>query len=310
MVENLQLRLKKPLHHVEVNLSEAKGYEKHVISELFKETYGKVINSSLPCSPENCQAIILYDAEKLSLESVLYIKWMVEKYKGCNKLFFCCSDESRLQPIQSHCTTVRLSSPSTQQIVKILEWIVEEEGIKLSRESIKKIILRSKNNLRQAIRSLEATYRHKNALNEDEFILTGWEDDILNIAKNIIREQSPRQLYAIRRKLQSLMIHDVPPEFIYKSLVDNLTSLVDGSLCSGVSNLHKEYTKGSEIEFESVKHHAQNKQGGSDERSTELTKKNAMNYLKVEEFIAKFMSWYKNSCKSDDHVQLIAGPGT
>ncbi|WJX42534.1 hypothetical protein P8452_29757 [Trifolium repens] len=310
MVENLQLRLNKSLHHVEVNLSEAKGYEKHVISELFKETYGKVINSSLPCSPENCQAIILYDAEKLSLESVLYIKWMVEKYKGCNKLFFCCSDESRLQPIQSHCTTVRLSSPSTQQIVKILEWIVEEEGIKLSRESIKKIILRSKNNLRQAIRSLEATYRHKNALNEDEFILTGWEDDILNIAKNIIREQSPRQLYAIRRKLQSLMIHDVPPEFIYKSLVDNLTSLVDGSLCSGVSNLHKEYTKGSEIEFESVKHHAQNKQGGSDERSTELTKKNAMNYLKVEEFIAKFMSWYKNSCKSDDHVQLIAGPGT
>jgi replication factor C subunit 3/5 len=48
-----------------------------------------------------------------------------------------------------------------KQIVKILEWIVEEEGIKLSRESIKKIILRSKNNLRQAIRSLEATYRHK-----------------------------------------------------------------------------------------------------------------------------------------------------
>jgi hypothetical protein len=33
----------------------------------------------------------------------------------------------------------------------------------------------------------------RNALNEDEFILTGWEDDILNIAKNIIREQSPRQ---------------------------------------------------------------------------------------------------------------------
>jgi hypothetical protein len=42
------------------------------------------------------------------------------------------------------------------------------------------------------------------------------------------------------------------------------------------------FQKGSEIKFESVKHHAQNKQGGSNERSTELTKKNAMNYLKVE----------------------------
>lgn len=57
MVENLQLRVQKSLHHVEVNLSEAKGYEKHVIVELFKETYGKVINSSLPCSPENCQGM-------------------------------------------------------------------------------------------------------------------------------------------------------------------------------------------------------------------------------------------------------------
>ncbi|CAL5205719.1 unnamed protein product [Lathyrus oleraceus] len=302
MVENLQLRVQKSLHHVEVNLSEAKGYEKHVIVELFKETYGKVINSSLPCSPENCQAIILYEAEKLSLESVLYIKWMVEKYKGCNKLFFCCSDESRLQPIQSHCTTVRLSSPSTQQIVKILEYIVQEEGIKLSRESIEKIILRSKNNLRQAIRSLEATYRHKNALNDDDLILTGWEYDILNIAKNIISEQSPRQLYAIRRKLQSLMIHDVPPDFIYKSLVAHLTSLVDDSLCSEFAKLDKEYTKGSEM-----KHYTENKQGGSDEKSSEVTKKNAMNYLKVEEFIAKFMSWYKNLSKSNDHMQLIAG---
>ncbi|CAK8569293.1 unnamed protein product [Lathyrus sativus] len=307
MVENLQLRMQKSLHHVEVNLSEAKGYEKHVIVELFKETYGKVINSSLPCSPENCQAIILYEAEKLSLESVLYIKWMVEKYKGCNKLFFCCSDESRLQPIQSHCTTVRLSSPSTQQIVKILEYIVQEEGIKLSRESIKKIILRSKNNLRQAIRSLEATYRHKNALNDDDLILTGWEYDILNIAKNIISEQSPRQLYAIRRKLQSLMIHDVPPDFIYKSLVAHLTSLVDDSLRSEFAKLHKEYTKGSEMKFESAKHYAENKPGGSDEKNSEITKKNAMNYLKVEEFIAKFMSWYKNLSKSNDHMQVIAG---
>lgn len=302
MVENLKLRVQKSLHHVEVNLSEAKGYEKNVIVELFKETYGKVINSSLPCSPENCQAIILYEAEKLSLESVLYIKWLVEKYKGCNKLFFCCSDESRLQPIQSYCTTVRLSSPSTQQIVKILEYIVQEEGIKLSHGSIKSIVLRSKNNLRQAIRSLEATYRNKNSLNDDDLVLTGWEDDILNIARNIIREQSPRQLYAIRKKLQSLMIHDVPPDFIYKSLVANLTSLVDHSLCSEVTKLGKEYTKGSEIKFEGVKHYAQNKQGGSDEKNNKLTKKNAMNYLKVEEFIAKFMSWYKNSSKSNDHV--------
>nr|KYP53572.1 Replication factor C subunit 3 [Cajanus cajan] len=103
-----------------------------------------------------------------------------------------------------------------QSLVEILEYIGKEEGIKLSRDLVHKIILRSKNNLRQAIRSLEASCRNKDALKDDDLILTGWEEDILNIAQEIIQEQSPRQLYVIRGKLQSLMIHDVPPDFIYK----------------------------------------------------------------------------------------------
>ncbi|XP_057440444.1 uncharacterized protein LOC130732410 [Lotus japonicus] len=292
MVDNLKVRIKKSLSHIELNLSETKGYEKHVVDDLFKETYGsKTINNSLPCRPENCQAIILYEAEKLSIETLLYIKWLLEKYKGCSKVFFCCSDQSKLQHVKSLCTTVRLSSPTSEEIVKILEHIGEEEGIKLSREFVKRLILRSKNNLRQSIRALEATCRNKDILKDDDLILTGWEDDILNIAKNIIEEQSPRQLYVIRRKLQSLMIHDVPPDFIYKSLVAELTNLVDDSLRPGVAKLDKEYSKGCEIMFESVK------QLGDGENKYQVTKKNAINYLKVEEFIAKFMSCYMNCVK-------------
>lgn len=140
------------------------------------------------------KAIVLYEAEKLSIESLLYIKWLLEKYKGCNKVFFCCSDESKLQPVKPLCITLRLASPSTQevthksqflfpfihslitisrrhqinhhmllrqQLVNILEYIGKEEGIKLSHDLVEKIISRSKNNLRQAIRSLEATCRNK-----------------------------------------------------------------------------------------------------------------------------------------------------
>ena len=154
-----------------------------------------VTNLSVTCLPTFLKAIVLYEAEKLSIESLLYIKWLLEKYKGCNKVFFCCSDESKLQPVKPLCTTVRLSPPSTEevrisnlflfnylirkkkhltkfeffqcfwflnkQILKILEYIGEKEGIKLSRGLVKKIILRSRNNLRQAIRSLEATCRDK-----------------------------------------------------------------------------------------------------------------------------------------------------
>ena len=55
MVDSVQVRVKKSLHHVEVNLSETKGYEKHVIVDLFKETYGQVIDNSQPCFPDNCK---------------------------------------------------------------------------------------------------------------------------------------------------------------------------------------------------------------------------------------------------------------
>jgi len=161
MVDNVQVRVKKSLHHVEVNLSETKGYEKHVIVDLFKETYGQVIDNSQPCYPENCKAIVLYEAEKLSTESLLYIKWLLEKYEGCNKVFFCCSDESKLQPVKPLCITLRLSSPSTQELAKILEYIANQEGIQLSCHLVETIVLRSRNNLRQAIRSLEATCRNR-----------------------------------------------------------------------------------------------------------------------------------------------------
>jgi len=33
----------------------------------------------------------------------------------------------------------------------------------------------------------------RDALKDDDVILTGWEEDILDIAKKIIQEQSPRQ---------------------------------------------------------------------------------------------------------------------
>ncbi|QHN92737.1 Replication factor C subunit [Arachis hypogaea] len=55
MVDKLQVQIKKSLHHVEINVSQTKGYEKHVIVDLFNGTYAKTINNSLPCSPDNCQ---------------------------------------------------------------------------------------------------------------------------------------------------------------------------------------------------------------------------------------------------------------
>lgn len=61
MVGSIQVHVKQSPQHVEVNLSELKGYEKHVIVELMKETQNKIPNkSALPCSLDNCRGIYIY----------------------------------------------------------------------------------------------------------------------------------------------------------------------------------------------------------------------------------------------------------
>ncbi|CAN1306413.1 Replication factor C subunit 3, partial [Linum perenne] len=197
-IGSIRVKVKASMQHVEVNVSAMKGYEKHIIVELIKKSHQRASSlssdTSSPSKLDSCQAIVLHEAEKLSADGVVYIKWLLERYKGFSKFFFCCGDDaSKLQPITPLCTVVQLSPPSHLEIVEVLEFIAKEEGIELPHELAGRIAGNFKNNLRQAIRSFEACWRKSCQLTEDQVIWTGWEDDIANIAKNIIDEQSPKQ---------------------------------------------------------------------------------------------------------------------
>ncbi|KAF4388140.1 hypothetical protein G4B88_021836, partial [Cannabis sativa] len=263
---------------LEINISDIKGYEKHVIYELIMEGVSHK-NPSLPCKPlpDNCRV------DKLSSDAILYIKWLLERYNVCNKIFFCCSDASKLQALKTTCTVVQLLPPSRTEIIKVLKLIADKEEIDLPDKLAEKITDASKKNLRQAIRSFEATWLKHYPFTEDQVILNGWEDDIANIAKNMIEEQGPKLLYIIRGKLQNLVEHDVSPELIFQSLAEEVMKrLDDETFKSRVHNLYAEYSRIDESYLESSKGPAHTR------KST-----NAQQYMRIEEFIAKFMSYYK-----------------
>uniref|UniRef100_A0A6N2KMP1 Integrase catalytic domain-containing protein n=1 Tax=Salix viminalis TaxID=40686 RepID=A0A6N2KMP1_SALVM len=130
---------------------------------------------------------------KLCTDALLYIKWVFERYKGFSNFFFCCNDVSSLLPIRSLCTADQLFPPSKKEVVEVLEFIAKPEGIELPYPLAEKIADNSKNNLRQAIRSFEASWHRSYPFTEDQEILTGWEDDIANIAKDMVEGQSPKQ---------------------------------------------------------------------------------------------------------------------
>ncbi|KAI7742079.1 hypothetical protein M8C21_030085 [Ambrosia artemisiifolia] len=274
-VSSIIVNVKESSQHVEVNLSELKGFEKHVIVELIKEA--NMLTNKARCNVDNCRAIILHEADKLSTDALLYIRWVIERYRGCHKVFFCCQDASKLQHLQNICTLIKFLPPSNKEIVEVLELIARKENIELPRQLAERIAINSKNNLRQAIRSFEASWHHNSLLEGDQIILTGWEDDIAYIAKSIVEKQNPKQLYLIRQKLQNLIDHSVPPEFIFETLEVELKKNVDESMHKQIEKTHKEYTE-----------------KGSKSYSNDERKKLIQQFMNIEEFIAKFMSCYKN----------------
>nr|TKS02083.1 hypothetical protein D5086_0000166760 [Populus alba] len=309
-----QERVQVSSQHVELNLSDLKGYEKQVIVELIKETHNnhnKRIISNNPINPksrlDDCRAIILYEADMLSTDALLYIKWVLERYKGFSKFFFCCNDVSRLQPIRSLCTVVQLFPPSKREVVQVLEFIAEQEGIELPYPLAEKIADKSKNNLRQAIRSFEASWHGSYPFTEDQEILTGWEDDIANIAKDMVEEQSPKQLYIIHGKLQNLIEHDVSPDFFFESLLGELKKHLDEPFQLHLDGLHKDYNRndGNMLEIsenELIFLRSRHEEAGK--RLHDPARKNADHlFVRIEEFNAKFMSFYKISATNNKSIQ-------
>ncbi|XP_074325353.1 replication factor C subunit 3-like isoform X2 [Apium graveolens] len=291
-LSSIKVNVKRSSHHVELNISELRGYEKHVIVKLINEKYNKSSNSVY-------KAIVLYEADKLSTDALLYIKWILEKHNGCNKVFFCCNDVSKLQPIQTLFRLIKLLPPSNEEIMEVLDFIAKQEGIELAIKLAETITNNSKNNLRQAIRSFEATWRYNSnsQLREDNEIMTGWEDTIAKVAKDIVKEQSPRQLFIIRGELQKLIEYNVSPVFIFKTLIGELKRHLDESSQTHVDILFMESNRREAIidcfAFPN------NPTEEMCKRENDPSRKNVHNFMKIEEFIAKFMSWYKVLLKNN-----------
>ncbi|XP_068635999.1 replication factor C subunit 3-like [Aristolochia californica] len=293
---NLKVRMKVSAHHVEINLSELRGYERHVIVDLVKQSD----NVAEICDPtSNCRTIVLHESDKLSTDAQHYIRWVMERYKNCNKIIFSCSDVSKLQPVRSLCEHIQLLPPSNVEIVEVLEFIAKQESIELPRHLAEKIADNSKQNLRQAIRSFEASWQLNYPFIENQVILTGWEDVIANIAKNIIDEQSPKQLYIIRGKLQKLIEHSVSPEFIFSTLVEELKKHLDEKYKPKIDALYLEYNRdgGFLLDGENSVVLLRRPEEASTMRKSDPVKKNIYHFMKIEEFTAKFMSFYKSCVK-------------
>ncbi|KAF7828880.1 Replication factor C subunit 3 isoform A [Senna tora] len=262
-------------HHIELNVN-VEPDAKYALMGLVKE-----ISGEYAITPEvsnmnfksDYKVLVLYEVDKAGDNIQHMIKWIMDRYSDICKLVVCCEDDvDILEPVKNRMKLINVDAPLTHESMDVLLQIAKLEEIDVPMNFAAKIVTKSKQNLRNAIMALEACKAHNYPFSEEQPIPVGWEDTVNEISAEILDDPSYSRLFSIRGKLQKLLVDFVHPKLILRKLVEQLLKGIDASLKRELFYWHAYYDK------------------RLPPGTTAL--------LKLEEFVAKFMSIYRKSSSS------------
>ncbi|KAL8034046.1 hypothetical protein ABFX02_12G001500 [Erythranthe guttata] len=263
-------------HHVELNVYlEPKAA--YALTALVKQiSTERSVTPEISVAPNKAdfKVLVLYDVDKAAENLQHLIKWIMDCYSECCKLVLCCEDDvDILESVKIRCKVIKVEAPLTHQVMEVLVQIAKREGFELSTSFAAKIANKSKQNLRRAIMALEACKLHNYPFVEDQPIPMGWEEAVEELAADILADPLPKRLFIIREKIQKLVTDFVHPKLILLKLVEQFI------ICGVEANLKRE------IYYWYAYYDKRLPSGTSA-------------LLKLQEFVAKFMSIYRKSCSN------------
>ncbi|XP_017979494.1 PREDICTED: uncharacterized protein LOC18610901 [Theobroma cacao] len=260
-------------HHVELNVN-LETNAKYALMGLVKE-----ISSNYAITPEvstanfkaDYKVIVLYEVDKAPENIHHLIKWIMDCHSDYCKFMLCCEDDINiLESVKNRCKVIKVDAPVTHEIMEVLIQIAKKEDFDLSMNFAAKIAAKSKQNLRKAIMALEACKAHNYPFSDDQPIPLGWEEVLAEVATEILSDPSQKRLFFIRGKFQKLLVDFVHPKLILQKLVEQFLKQVEAGLKRELYYWHAYYEKRLPTGTSAL--------------------------LKLEEFVAKFMSIYRKSC--------------
>ncbi|XP_060190038.1 uncharacterized protein LOC132619087 [Lycium barbarum] len=257
-------------HHVELNvhLEPNARYALMALVQQISSEYALASEISRLNMKADSKVIVLYDVDKAVENMQHLIKWIMDCYSdACKLILLCESGASIIELVKSRCTTIEVEAPLTHEIMEVLIEIARKEDLELSRGFAAKIATKSKQNLRRAIMALEACKAHYYPFAEDQPISVGWEEAVVELAAEILADPTQTRLFSIRGKFQKLLVEFVHPKLILLKLVEQFLKKVDAGLKRQIYYWHAYYDKRLPIGTSAL--------------------------LKLEEFVAKFMSIYR-----------------
>lgn len=175
---------------------------------------------------------MIHELDKLTHQAQAALRRTMETYMPYCRIVANCESLSKvIAPVRSRCLQVRIPAPSHKQVIQVLQKISSREMFELPQALAVNISQLSNRNLRRAIMMLQTIKLKNQTLTTKTHVpVPEYETFTQSIVKDVLAEQSPKQLRMIRSKVYEMLVKGITPEQIFAVLVSEfLKSVQQGS---------------------------------------------------------------------------------
>lgn len=231
-------------HHIEVNPSESGHNDRLVVMELIKDV---AASAPLDGVKRGVKIVVLHEVDRMSRLAQQALRRTMEKFSRTCRIIMVAESVSRvIEPLRSRCLGVRVPLPTEDDVKSILQSIAVKEGVTLPAQLAETFTKTSSRNLRRAILQFEATRVSVGALDlpPDAPVMKGdWEYAVADIAVMLTRIQAATQLVSVRKRLQELLAHAVPPDVILRRLTEEILRIADDEICPEICRVAAKFDR-------------------------------------------------------------------
>lgn len=215
----IELQLLYSGYHYQIEPSIHGVYDRIIIQGFIKDML-----QTRPISNTPYHIIIINNADQLTIEAQQSLRRTLEKNMDNSRFIFIVSHESNLiDPLVSRCIQFRLSSPTNQQIVDILEQICIKEHINYIFPRLSDLAKISQRNITHAINLLQFTYLNHNEYLTNSGIIKSIDIDVNesyidNMCHQLMISKSIEDVKILRKMIYELLGQCIEPIILLKKI--------------------------------------------------------------------------------------------